>query len=278
MRGFLVCPLCGKILTGSVSKGRSQYYSYYHCFDGCSSRYRAELVNEIFVDELKKFKPKPGVTEVFKTKIADAFRDRTKALQDDRKQVLQQLNEQQNRLSKARELLLTGDIDPADYKTMKAEYERKIAMLEAKLSQFANNSDNIDRLLNTALNNLSKLDVLFENGNISEKRDIIGSMYPEKMTFDGNSLRTARVNQAALCIYQIINELEGKKNGTSHTKNDLSRLVPRTGFEPAHPFGRCDLNTVRLPISPSGQRKAKIVEIYQQPKKVLSFKFALPKP
>jgi hypothetical protein len=29
--------------------------------------------------------------------------------------------------------------------------------------------------------------------------------------------------------------------------------VPRTGFEPAHPCERCDLNTVRLPISPPGQ-------------------------
>src|SRR5690606_10682779 len=29
-------------------------------------------------------------------------------------------------------------------------------------------------------------------------------------------------------------------------------LVPRTGFEPAHRCRRCDLNTVRLPISPSG--------------------------
>jgi hypothetical protein len=28
--------------------------------------------------------------------------------------------------------------------------------------------------------------------------------------------------------------------------------VPGTGFEPAHPCERCDLNTVRLPISPSG--------------------------
>jgi hypothetical protein len=31
-----------------------------------------------------------------------------------------------------------------------------------------------------------------------------------------------------------------------------SGLVPRTGFEPAHPCERCDLNTVRLPISPPG--------------------------
>ncbi len=29
--------------------------------------------------------------------------------------------------------------------------------------------------------------------------------------------------------------------------------VPRNGFEPSHPCGRCDLNTVRLPISPPGQ-------------------------
>gem|GEM_PF-1702484 len=32
----------------------------------------------------------------------------------------------------------------------------------------------------------------------------------------------------------------------------FSFQVPRTGFEPAHPCGRCDLNTVRLPISPPG--------------------------
>jgi hypothetical protein len=34
--------------------------------------------------------------------------------------------------------------------------------------------------------------------------------------------------------------------------NYLASEVPRTGFEPAHPCERCDLNTVRLPISPSG--------------------------
>ena len=33
--------------------------------------------------------------------------------------------------------------------------------------------------------------------------------------------------------------------------------VPRTGFEPAHPCERCDLNTVRLPISPPGLQDCK---------------------
>jgi len=237
LRGFLICPLCGKILTGSVSKGRSQYYSYYHCFEGCSSRYRAEFVNGIFVDELRKFVPTAEAIGVISKVVSEAFKDKTKALQDDKRQVLQQLTEQQNRLTKARELLLSGDIDPADYKTMKTEYEKKIAMLEAKLSQFTSNNDSIDKLLYTAIDNLSKLDVLYEKGGIAEKRDIIGSMYPEKMTFDGIALRTARVNEAALYMFNIINELEGKKNGTSRNKNNLSRLVPKTGIEPALP---CD--------------------------------------
>ncbi len=154
---------------------------------------------------------------------------------------------------------------------MKTEYEKKIAMLEAKLSQFTSNNDNIDKLLYTAIDNLSKLDVLYEKGGIAEKRDIIGSMYPEKMTFDGIALRTARVNEAALYMFNIINELEGKKNGTSRNKNNLSRLVPRTGFEPAHPFGRCDLNTVRLPISPSGHGMAKITRMRECAKFFFAF-------
>ena len=29
-------------------------------------------------------------------------------------------------------------------------------------------------------------------------------------------------------------------------------FVPKTGFEPAHPFGRYHLKVVRLPISPPG--------------------------
>ncbi len=60
IRGFLICPTCGEILAGSVSKGRSRYYSYYHCSDGCPARYRAEAVNGLFVDELKKLRPPPA--------------------------------------------------------------------------------------------------------------------------------------------------------------------------------------------------------------------------
>jgi len=57
------------------------------------------------------------------------------------------------------------------------------------------------------------LDVLYENATIKEKRDIIGSIYPEKLTFDGFQHRTTRINAAASLIYFIDNESQGKKMG-----------------------------------------------------------------
>ena len=35
LRAFVRCECCGRGLTGSWSKGRSEYYAYYHCRPGC---------------------------------------------------------------------------------------------------------------------------------------------------------------------------------------------------------------------------------------------------
>ena len=50
-----------------------------------------------------------------------------------------------------------------------------------------------------------------------------------------------------------INSLKIQKPSKSRTLKAFVLLVPGTGFEPAHPCERCDLNTVRLTISPPGQ-------------------------
>jgi hypothetical protein len=50
----------------------------------------------------------------------------------------------------------------------------------------------------------------------------------------------------------MIKDFTENENGQAESFFDLSILVPRTGFEPAHPCERCHLKAVRLPISPSG--------------------------
>jgi hypothetical protein len=69
------------------------------------------------------------------------------------------------------------------------------------------------------------LDVLYESGTVKEKREIIGSMFPDNLTFDGLEHRTTRINEAARLIYFIDNELRIKKNGTNNDFSCLSHQV-----------------------------------------------------
>ena len=77
------------------------------------------------------------------------------------------------------------------------------------------------------INNLLKLDFIYENGDTEKKREIISSMYPEKMTFDGFSVRTIRINEVARLLYSIDVGFSENKNRTNQN-NSLSCEVGTT--------------------------------------------------
>lgn len=253
LRGYIVCPKCGKVLTGSASKGRSGRYYYYHCTSACGTRFKAENANQLFSRELKKLVPHPGMSEVYKLVIQQEFKSKSKGQREDAKQVQEALAKANTELSNARKLLLSGEIEPSDYRTIKMDYEKKIIGLEARLMELSKETNNIEPLLNKAISTLSNLDELYEKGDNKAKREIIGSIYPEKLVFDGFHYRTARLNEAVELIYSLGNGFSENGNGQTESIFDLSTSVPETGFEPAHPFRRHHLKVVRLPISPPGQ-------------------------
>ena len=76
-------------------------------------------------------------------------------------------------------------------------------MLEAKLSGSPTTPKSIEGLLGQAMNNPCKLDKLYEEGTMLQRQQIIGSMYPEKLTFAGFRYRTARLNEAIRLIYTL---------------------------------------------------------------------------
>ena len=234
LRGFLICPKCNRIVTASASKGRNNYYYYYHCYSSCGWRQKAELVNMAFVNLLSKFKPKPGIAELYKEVVTDLFQDETQILKKERKQHITQITEFSNKITKARELLLSDSIDSEDYKSIKKDAEEKILRLEVNLSNLASTGSTVDveNLLGKALNNLENLDLLYLNADIKAKREIIGSMFPEKWSFDGIEHRTVKINEAAQLIYQINSTLSNKKIRTRTRNGTQSGFVRPKGFEP----------------------------------------------
>lgn len=116
--------------------------------------------------ELKKYIPRPEMVDLYKIALSEAWYDQTNHLQDDRKQLLAQIREQEEKLSYIRDLLSFKQIEPADFREMKTEYSGKLE----KLSTGNHAQVNIGDLLNKGLDNLlswimcMKLGILKRNG------------------------------------------------------------------------------------------------------------------
>ncbi len=244
LRGYLICPRCGKLLTASTSRGRKERYSYYHCNAACGARFKAENANELFAKELKKFVPRSGMNESFKLVLNSVYKNNTKKYRDDIKNFNEQLNQANNDIIKARKLLLNDEIDAADYRIIKTECEKKINAIESRLIEVSKQTSSIDQLLEKALNAISQLEQLYTDSDVKKKRTIIGSVYPEKIIFDGMQYRTARLNEAVEMIYNIGKGFSKKETGQKEEDFNLSSLVARPGFEPRQTVPK----TVVLPL------------------------------
>ncbi len=232
MRGFLICPECKKLLTGSKSKGRYRYYAYYHCVGGCSHRVNAEKVNDAIKDDLLKFVPKIENKSFYQETITKDYLEQTHEALSEKKEILLQIKDYEGRLSHTRDLLATQQIDASDYRDMKSQYAEKISTLEAQLTRLNYDVDDVQNLISRGVAKVIELQDALHKGNLAEVRTEVGSIYPEKIVFDGSKVRTTRRNDFVQHINLINKKLMENKNGTKVDFSTLSRQVGAAGFEP----------------------------------------------
>jgi site-specific DNA recombinase len=232
LRGFVTCPECGKILSGSLSKGRSKYYAYYHCFNGCNFRFKADELNNQLYDTLTDFFPRPEILDIYKIALEDTWKGQTAHFSKQKSNIEQKIKAHEEQLSYVHELLMSRKIEPGEFRTMKETLDIKIRKLQNDADGLKSEKTDISELFNVGLTNLLKLDYSFSVSDIEKQRLIIRTMFPEQMLIENGLLRTGRVNEAAHYIYLINNNLLPKKNGQIIKKNDLSNWVIPSGFEP----------------------------------------------
>lgn len=231
LRGFLLCPECGHLITGSASTGRSgNKYYYYHCQSPCGYRYKADIINSKFLEILGALEMRTSIKNYLKKLLKQNFERLLNNPQDEKKVILQEIDRLNSRLKLARNKLLEDVIDDDEYFEIKNDCKGQIEKLEAKLTK-GNNNKKIDfpKLLEDALSNVVNLAKVYVEGDINIKRKIIGSIFPEKLEFFKNHYRTIRTNVLLSYIYQINNELGDKKNRKESEFSPLSGLVPFSG-------------------------------------------------
>lgn len=225
LRGFLRCHTDGRLLTASASKGRKRHYEYYHCTSACGTRYPAGEVHEAILQELARWTPDPAIKALYELVLDDVngttHREQVKELKD--------LNflftENVNKTTRARQMLLDGQMDPDDFRALKADLEASRARLEARIAAISELQQDIKPLIQSGMKSLEDLAGHFQRGNAEIKRQIIDSIFPEKLEFDGHSFRTARVNEAVRIIFNLGAAFSQIKTGQEQDISALSREV-----------------------------------------------------
>ena len=114
------------------------------------------------------------------------------------------------RLKNAREMRADKEIDLDDFRILKKECDEQANLVELKLMELGQKEHGIDRLIELGIHKLILLRTSYEKASSCEKRDIIGSIFPEKWVFDGGEHRTTRLNNFVSCIYMIEPEISKK--------------------------------------------------------------------
>ncbi len=253
LRGHLVCKACGKPITGSASKGNGGTYYYYHCqkAKACKERFKASEAHKGLLEEFRKIASNKHVFDLYYMVMSDLYKknggDKTVKL----KEASAGIEKLKTRLLNAQTLMLDGDINAADFKNIKNQLNPEIENLERKKISILSSEDNYQKYLDKGIPLLKNIDKHYEEADFDGKQHILGSIFPEKMTFGENGYRTIKENPVLALIAATGKGFRNKKTGKAEEIFNLSGVVPRTGIEPALPCDNQILSLARLPIPPS---------------------------
>lgn len=233
LRGILKCEKCGKLMTGSATTNRHKTkYFYYHCTKGCPERFKADVVNNEFLEVLKAIKPDPLTIKLFKEGCKEVVKVNEKDRLSLRANIEKEIEKQNGRLKNAQEMLLDGVIPAEDYKDIKANIELEIIKLKRELLSYSSIDSQITEYAEYAANLLQNIDSMYLSANLQTKNMLLGWMFPEKIVFTKSGVRTLKLNEALSMICSVGEDHKENKNGLSSSKTEKSTCVTRPGFEP----------------------------------------------
>lgn len=153
-RGYITCPICGKNLTGSGSKGRKLRYFYYHCTRKCKYRIRASSVFNWFLVSLSKLQLSGIYFAQYQDTLKSLAENRLQDLKAENQKASKSMNIFLDRIGKAKELMLNQEISFESYFDIKKDYENKIEALSKvinlcskKIYRIVSNSDSVAKEL-----------------------------------------------------------------------------------------------------------------------------------
>ncbi len=234
LRGILLCNVCQKHITGSASRSHTgKRHFYYHCNHCKKQRFQADLANEAIKQVLGDFKLSNDVKRLYAAMVKETLGIST-TIDDKRiKTLKEQIKIQAQRIENLQDLLVDGKVSHADYAQLSKKYEGIKTGLVIELSNIEERDELLLKNLEKSISKVSNLSNIYETSDLSAKSRLLGSIFPEKFSFDGIKCRTPRINELLRQTLSIDKGLKGAKKRQLSNKLELSCMVVPEGLEPS---------------------------------------------
>lgn len=176
LRRFIRCPKCLKTLTASSSSGRTKIYYYYHCSCKCGFRVRAEKVHEKFVQQLKQMHLLDRYSSLSNDIFEKMLAEQSRKSYINYNRALKSIEQFSNRIYRAKELLLDGQIDPENFKVIHNDLETKINLEGDVISAEYLSQIQLFRNRQRFASMLSSLDIIWFASEDKQKSDLVNCL------------------------------------------------------------------------------------------------------
>ncbi len=185
LRKYLICPACNRKLCGSFSKGRNEKYPYYHCQNGCKTRFKAKIINDNYENKLKGLQLSADVKPLFDLVLKDTNVNMQLSKHIiERRMLLKQIEEQDLFIAKARRLFVTEKIEFDDFSKIKKESLVISADLNDELYKVKAKLRYTNKQLNSS-KSFSQILAGFNNLDINDKNHIVSFIPPSNIDIHG---------------------------------------------------------------------------------------------
>ena len=233
LRKYLVCPICGHSLTGSTSKGNGGRYTYYHCSnDGKHLRKSADEVNEGFAKYVGGLKPNDDVLNLYREVLQDLQGEHTKDAKRKVEALKKEVKDTEELLAAIDEKLGRGTINEKTHERIAERYLQRIEELKQQIAILSEGHKDVRDKIDFSVNLINNLTKIMMDAPVKVKCKLLGSMFYDKIEYDGKNYRTKNYNQVLDLIFHETNKLRGYEKGESEDSPTFSSKVPRPGLEP----------------------------------------------
>ena len=181
----------------------------------------------IFVNEQKR------LMNLYKEVLKDLHGDSKREIQAEINKLNKEVTAKQSQIESVEDMLIMDKSHSNRYNRILERYEKEVSELQTRISTLElSKRGNIEPKLSYAIMLINNIDSYIRDAPLETKIKLIGSIFDDKIEYDGEKYRTNSYNKVLDLIFQQTNELRGKKKEKGERFSSFSASVPRPGVEP----------------------------------------------